>query len=138
MTDLQLLDEIQNLFGISKNDILLAIGLKNVGHRHLNNFNFGTVKANVNALAENVTTRLPNSRLKFYFSLTFSTEPKVNAITKRGNDTDTSEALSTVVLISGGIYEFDILASDDEEYNLQFDQDVTLKHLKIVEFAIGF
>lgn len=133
-----LLEDIEKNFGIKKSDILRAIALKSVGHRHLNNFNFGTVKANKDVLPENFKSVLPNSRIKFYFSLSFATAPKVLIRTIRGNDKDESQALNTITLKTNGKYEFDILASDDEQYNLRFDQDVTLKHLKIVEFAMGF
>lgn len=133
----ELLQQIEDQFGIPKGTILRAIAIKSVGHELINAISLdGTASSNI--FSEDIVPLLPNSRMAVFFGITFTgTTPTINWITKQGSVSKTSQPLSTITLITGGLYQFDIVASKKLKYNMQATQDSSFQNVLVVEYAIG-
>ncbi len=135
-----ILDMIEATFGISKNDILQAIAISKVGHKHVEQFDTEVV-ANADILPTNFKTVLPNSRLLVMIQLTWAgTEPDIFWRKINGNSTAEGMVLSTVqaTKVKTSDYQFDEPATRGTEYNIRADQDCTFTYMIIIEYAIGF
>jgi len=135
-----ILDAIEALFGDSKNDILRAIAISKVGHKHVEQWNTELIK-DVNLLADNIKPLLPNSRMLILVQLTWpGTEPDLSWLKIKGNSSAEGIVLSTVqgAKVKTSDYEFDEPVTRGTEYNIQSDQDCTLTYLLIIEYAMGF
>ena len=135
-----ILDMIEATFGISKNDVLQAIAISKVGHKHVEQFNT-EVTANTDVLDTNIRPILPNSRILTLIQLTWSgTEPDIFWRKVQGNDKVNGMVLSTVQLtkVKTADYQWDEPVTRSTEYNLRADQNCTFTYLLMVEYAIGF
>lgn len=135
-----ILDQIQAIFGIAKNDILQAIAISKVGHKHIEQWNTELI-ANTDALDTHLKPVLPNSRFLTLVQLTWpGTEPDLFWRKIKGNSTANGMVLSTVqgVKVKTAEYQWDEAVTRGTEYNIQSNQDCTLTYLLIIEYAMGF
>jgi len=135
-----ILDMIEATFGIKKNDVLQAIAISKVGHKHIEQFNTEVVSG-ADVLANNIKPILPNSRFLVMIQLTWAgTEPDILWRKVNGNDSVNGMVLTTVqaTKVKTGEYEWDEPVTRDTEYNIRADQDCTFTYMIIIEYAIGF
>lgn len=137
-----ILDKIQEQFGISTIDILRAIAIKSVGHKHVELFGVKTLAAgSPKALSDNLKPILPNSRMLVMFQLSWAaTEPNISWQKIKGNNTANGNVLSTLngSKVTGSDYQFDEPVTRGTEYNLITSQDCTFDYIIVIEYAIGF
>lgn len=132
----EIFQQIEDQFGIKKSTILRAIAIKSVGLEHTNTMELAGA-ANKNIFPEDIQTVLPNSRLLFYFGITFAVEPKISLITKKGGVSKTTNPLTTITLKTNGLYQFDIVASNKLKYNLQATLVSTFLNMLVIEYTLG-
>lgn len=136
MATLEILQLIEDQFGITKETMLRSFKIKSVGHEHINDMSLNGA-SNVDIFAEDLVPLLPNSRFAIFFGITFAVEPNISWITKKGAVTKTTRPLSTVSLVTTGLYQFDVVVSDKLKYNMQATLDSTFQNVLVVEYAIG-
>ena len=136
MSSVRILQLIEDQFGITKETMLRAFKIRSVGHEHINDMSLNGA-ANVDVFAEDIVPLLPNSRFAVFFGITFSTEPNISWITKKGGTSKTTRPLSTVTLVTTGLFQFDVVVSNKLKYNMQDTLDYTFENVLVVEYAIG-